>query len=171
MILFIYGSLLTLSVLIKKKNFLHFSAVYDITIAYKQRCPTFMDNVYGVDPSEVHIHVRRVPLSDIPVGEKESTAWLIDTFHLKDQLLDDFHSHGHFPNQGTEKDLSIVKCLVNCIAVLGITGICTFLTFFSSIWFKMYVSLVCVYLASATYFNIRPQPIAGFLKSAFCHLH
>ncbi|KAI4316782.1 hypothetical protein L6164_024727 [Bauhinia variegata] len=41
-------------------------AVYDVTIACKNQCPTFLDNAFGVDPSEVHIHVRRVPIEDIP---------------------------------------------------------------------------------------------------------
>ncbi|KAL0376131.1 UNVERIFIED_CONTAM: putative 1-acyl-sn-glycerol-3-phosphate acyltransferase 5 [Sesamum calycinum] len=29
-------------------------AVYDITIGYQHRCPSFLDNAFGVDPSEVH---------------------------------------------------------------------------------------------------------------------
>ncbi|KAF8406388.1 hypothetical protein HHK36_008475 [Tetracentron sinense] len=74
-------------------------AVYDITIAYKHRCPFFMDNVFGVDPSEVHIHIRRIPLNEIPTSEDEAAAWLIDTFRLKDQLLSDFSAQGHFPQQ------------------------------------------------------------------------
>lgn len=136
-------------------------AVYDITIGYKQRCPTFLDNAFGVDPAEVHIHVRRVDVNDIPISEEQVTSWLMETFSLKDQLLSDFHSKGHFPLEGIEGDLSMVNCLVNCAFVLVLTGVCTFLTFFSSMWFKMYVSLACAYLASATYFNIRPKPIVA----------
>jgi lysocardiolipin and lysophospholipid acyltransferase len=118
-----------------------------------------------VDPSEVHIHVRRVPLDAIPTSEDKISSWLLDTFRLKDQLLSNFYIQGHFPCQGTEGDLSTMKCLVNTVAVIGLTSICTFLTFFSSIWFKMYVSLACAYLATATYFNIRPLPIVGLLKA------
>lgn len=140
-------------------------SVYDVTIGYKYRCPSFMDNAFGVDPAEVHVHVRRVHLDDIPMSENEVTSWLMDTFHFKDQLLSDFHSKGHFPNPGTEKELSTVKCLLNAIGVIFLTCTCTYLTFFSSIWFKVYVSSVCAYLASATYFNIRPQPIAGYGKA------
>ncbi|XP_072150630.1 probable 1-acyl-sn-glycerol-3-phosphate acyltransferase 5 [Setaria viridis] len=29
-------------------------AVYDITNAYKHRLPTFLYNVYGIDPSKIH---------------------------------------------------------------------------------------------------------------------
>ncbi|CAK9178565.1 unnamed protein product [Ilex paraguariensis] len=75
-------------------------AVYDMTIAYQYRCPSFLDNACGVDPAEVHIHVRRIPVDEIPVSEGGASAWLIDTFRYKDQLLSEFNAKGHFPNQG-----------------------------------------------------------------------
>ncbi|KAL7002732.1 putative 1-acyl-sn-glycerol-3-phosphate acyltransferase 5 [Sarracenia purpurea var. burkii] len=134
-------------------------AVYDITIGYKPRCPSFFDNACGVNPSEVHIHVRRVPVNDIPTSEDETSSWLVDTFSLKDQLLSDFYLLGHFPHEGTESGLSTTKCLVNFSGVIIFTGLCIFFTFFSSDWFKIYASLVCAYLASATYFQIRPSPL------------
>ena len=118
-----------------------------------------MDNVFGVDPSEVHIHVRRTSLNEIPTSEDKASAWLVDTFHLKDQLLSDFHSKGHFPSEGTEGDLSTIMSLVIFVGIITLTGMFTFWTFFSSIWFKMYVALACAYLSSATYFNIRPHPL------------
>ncbi|KAM3341905.1 putative 1-acyl-sn-glycerol-3-phosphate acyltransferase 4 [Capsicum galapagoense] len=134
-------------------------AVYDVTIAYKNQCPTFLDNAFGVDPSEVHIHVRRIPLEEIPESEKEASRWLMKTFHFKDQLLSDFIDNGHFPNEGTEQELSTTKCLVNLVIVMAITGIFIFFTFHSSIWGKIYVGFSCIYIASAAYFNFRPSPI------------
>ncbi|KAI8013663.1 putative 1-acyl-sn-glycerol-3-phosphate acyltransferase 4 [Camellia lanceoleosa] len=87
-------------------------AVYDITIAYKHQCPSFVDNLFGVDPSEVHIHVRRIPIKEMPASESETTTWLMNTFQLKDQMLSDFGDHGHFPNEGTEGDLSPLNGLL-----------------------------------------------------------
>lgn len=136
-------------------------AVYDVTIAYKNQCPTFLDNAFGVDPSEVHIHVRRIPLEKIPASEKEASKWLMETFHFKDQLLFDFTANGHFPNEGTEQELSTAKCLANLVIVMSITGIFIYLTFCSSIWGKIYVGFSCIYIASAAYFNFRPYPIFG----------
>ncbi|KAG8364312.1 hypothetical protein BUALT_Bualt19G0115600 [Buddleja alternifolia] len=136
-------------------------AVYDITIGYRQNCPSFLDNAFGVDPSEVHIHVRRISLDDIPTTNDKVSSWLMSTFTLKDQLLSEFYSKGHFPCEGVESELSMVKCVVNFVFVMILTGICIFLTFFSSAWFKFYVSLVCVYLATATYFDIRPSPFVA----------
>ncbi|MCD7453457.1 1-acyl-sn-glycerol-3-phosphate acyltransferase 4 [Datura stramonium] len=136
-------------------------AVYDVTIAYKNQCPTFLDNAFGVDPSEVHIHVRRIPLENVPASEKEASKWLMETFHFKDQLLFDFIANGHFPNEGTEQQLSTAKCLANLVIVVAITGIFIFFTFYPSIWGKIYVGFSCVYIASAAYFNFRPYPIFG----------
>ncbi|KAL5715137.1 1-acylglycerol-3-phosphate O-acyltransferase [Ranunculus cassubicifolius] len=142
-------------------------AVYDITIGYKHQCPQFMDNVFGVDPSEVHIHIQRFPLSEIPISDKEAAAWLIERFRAKDELLSDFIAQGCFPHQGTEGNLSTLICVANSIAVVAFTGTCTYLTLFSSIWFRIYVVLSCAYLASATYFNIRPAPVFAFVCSKF----
>ncbi|KAL8492361.1 hypothetical protein ACS0TY_023824 [Phlomoides rotata] len=93
-------------------------AVYDVTLAYKNQCPSFLDNVFGVDPSEVHIHIRRIPLEEIPKSGNEACTWLMDAFVLKDKLLNDFIVNGHFPDQGTEKQLSTVKCVANCVLFL-----------------------------------------------------
>lgn len=130
-----------------------------MTIAYKNQCPSFLDNVFGVDPSEVHMHIRRIPLEEIPLSESGIASWLMDAFLLKDQLLTDFIVNGHFPNQGTEKQLSTVKCVTSCAVVIAFTGIFIYLTFFSSLWFKVYVGLAIVYLVCGTYFNIRPYPV------------
>ncbi|XP_021827770.1 probable 1-acyl-sn-glycerol-3-phosphate acyltransferase 5 isoform X1 [Prunus avium] len=142
-------------------------AVYDVTIGYKPSCPTFFDNASGVNPSEVHMHVQRIPLDNIPTSEDEITTWLMNRFHLKDQLLSDFDSQGHFPHEGSEGDLSTLRCLVNLVAVIVLTGTCAYLTIFSSIWFKIYVSLACAYLTAATIFNIRPLPLVSLVKALF----
>ncbi|KAI4336910.1 hypothetical protein L6164_015383 [Bauhinia variegata] len=87
-------------------------AVYDVSIAYKNQCPTFLDNAFGVGPLEVHMHVRRIPTGDIPASETKAADWLMNTFQIKDQLLSDFKVQGCFPNQLNEKELSTFKCLV-----------------------------------------------------------
>ncbi|XP_051132842.1 probable 1-acyl-sn-glycerol-3-phosphate acyltransferase 5 [Andrographis paniculata] len=136
-------------------------AVYDVTIGYKHRCPSFLDNAFGIDPSEVHIHIRRISLNNIPTSEDQVSTWLINTFETKDRLLSEFYSGGHFPSEGTEADLSMAECVLNFLFVMTITCACTYLTLFSSI-FRIYVSLACSYMVTATYFDIRPSPIPIF---------
>lgn len=143
-------------------------AVYDITIAYKHRCPSFVDNLCGVDPSEVHIHVQRIPIKEMPSSESEAATWLINAFQHKDELLSQFGVQGHFPQQGTEGELSTFKGLVNFTVVVALTGIFVSLTFCSSIWFKIYIGLACAYLSFATYLNFRPSPILGIGKPILC---
>ncbi|XP_008790232.1 probable 1-acyl-sn-glycerol-3-phosphate acyltransferase 4 [Phoenix dactylifera] len=143
-------------------------AVYDITIGYKHRCPLFIDNVFGVDPSEVHIHVQRILPHEIPASENEVAAWLIERFRLKDQQLSDFLSLGYFPHQGTEGDLSTPTCLVKCFVVITLTSIFIYLTLFSSVLFKIYASLSFTLLSFVTYFGIQPQPVLGSVKGLFC---
>lgn len=140
------------------------SAVYDVSIAYKNRCPSFLDNAFGVDPSEVHIHARRFPIRDIPTSDNDAAAWLIDAFQFKDQLLSNFKAQGHFPNQRAEEELSFEKCLLNFMLVFSLTAIFFYLTFFSSFYFKIYVGLACIYLASATHLKFQPMPVIGFVR-------
>lgn len=128
--------------------------VYDVTIAYKHQCPTFLDIVFGVDPSEVHIHVLRSPVEEIPASSDETAEWLMETFKKKEQLLSYFKAHGQFPGHGIKEELSTVKCFLNFALVISLTAVFTYLTF-SSIWFKVYTGLACTYLASVTYFNIE----------------
>lgn len=140
-------------------------AVYDLSIAYKNRCPTFMDNVFGVEPSEVHIHVKRIRLEEIPSSEKESAKWLMKTFQSKDQLLSDFIANGHFPaGDGIERELSTIKGSVNFAVVIGLTLIFTYLTFYSSIGFKIYAACSCTYLAFSSYFTVGPLSSVDFVK-------
>lgn len=136
-------------------------AVYDLTISYKHQCPYFLDNVFGVDPSEVHVHVRRIPVKEIPESEDAATAWLMDSFELKDKLLSDFKTNGHFPNPGTEGELSTFKCFLNFTAVVSLTAYFIYLTY-SFRFFTIYVVLGCLYLTYATHYNIRPTPFLGF---------
>ena len=145
-------------------------AVYDLTIAYKNQCPSFMDNAFGVDPSEVHIHVRRIPIEDIPESIADAASWLTDTFQLKDNLLSDFNTRGYFPSEGGgggggEEELSTLKCSVNFMLVVVLTVVLIYLTIFSTVWFKIYIGLSCAYLATATYFEIQPMPILDFVKA------
>ncbi|KAH0922339.1 hypothetical protein HID58_022357 [Brassica napus] len=56
----------------------------------------------------------------------------MNAFQHKDQLLSDFYSSGYFPNGRTEKEFNTLKHLINCLAVIVFTVICTYLTFFAS---------------------------------------
>nr|XP_025607115.1 probable 1-acyl-sn-glycerol-3-phosphate acyltransferase 4 isoform X2 [Arachis hypogaea]XP_025660514.1 probable 1-acyl-sn-glycerol-3-phosphate acyltransferase 4 isoform X2 [Arachis hypogaea] len=142
-------------------------AVYDVTIAYKNQCPTFLDNVFGVDPSEVHLHVLRIPVDGIPACETEAASWLMNAFQKKDQLLSDFKVQGHFPSQINEKQLSTSKCIVTYTLVVAFTALFTYFTFFSHILFKLYVGLSCAYLAISTRYDFQLMPFTFYVNALF----
>ncbi|XP_050213322.1 probable 1-acyl-sn-glycerol-3-phosphate acyltransferase 4 [Mercurialis annua] len=144
-------------------------AVYDVTIAYKHQRPTFLDNVFGVDPAEVHMHIKRISIDDIPASDSEAASWLMNTFQHKDDLLSEFRTHGHFPKERREAEISTLRCLINITIVVSLTAIFTYLTLFSSIWFKIYVSLACAFLTVVTYFDLRPLPIVDSLNCMFSY--
>ncbi|KAJ1688389.1 hypothetical protein LUZ63_019779 [Rhynchospora breviuscula] len=76
----------------------------DVTIAYKHQLPVFLDNIFGTDPAEVYVHTECMKLDEIPSMEDESYDWLVERFRLKDELLANFMTTGHFPNEGMEGD-------------------------------------------------------------------
>lgn len=86
---------------------------------------------------------------------------MIERFRQKDKLLSDFFLKGHFPGEGTEGDLSTPKCLANVFVIVGLTGICLYLTLFSSVWFKIYVVASCAYLSVITYYSVLPPQLVG----------
>lgn len=133
-------------------------AVYDLTIGYKKRCPLFINNLYGTDPSEVHIHVRRIPIPEIPESEDDMSKWLYNIFLEKDQILATFSKTGVFPNSGIEESpLDIPKGVFN-LALHIVVSLWLYWCLYKSMWLKLYVALVCLALALGTYFDWRPTP-------------
>jgi lysocardiolipin and lysophospholipid acyltransferase len=133
-------------------------AVYDLTIGYKNRCPLFINNLYGTDPAEVHMHIRRIPLSDIPESEEDMSRWLYEVFYKKDQMLASFSQEGSFPNSGNiEKPLNIAEGLCTLIVFL-VSSLWVFWWLISSFWLRIYVVFICLVLAFGTYFDWRPSP-------------
>ncbi|KAB5532322.1 hypothetical protein DKX38_018992 [Salix brachista] len=99
-------------VLLKTRGFcLCLEVISFLTYCIYAPAAYFLDNVFGTDPSEVHIHVRRIPAKVMPASDSEAATWLMDRVQLKDRLLSDFKPHSHFPNEGIEHELSTLRCL------------------------------------------------------------
>lgn len=72
----------------------HIQHVYDVTLAYHHRrrgfgaTPSLWEIMTGaLDEYQLHVHVERIPLKEIPVDEMQAGQWLYDTFVRKDALL------------------------------------------------------------------------------------
>ncbi|KAH8322973.1 hypothetical protein KR059_012289 [Drosophila kikkawai] len=73
-------------------------AIYDINLAFKRDAepkPTLLSQLNG-EPVEPYMYIRRVPLEQVPDGEKEAAAWMQDFYVEKDKIIDSFHETGSF---------------------------------------------------------------------------
>lgn len=73
----------------------HITAVYDVTIGYPDGVPTLWQYIQGFS-TEAHLHVRRFPIDSIPSSTEDLSAWLIQRYKEKDELLDGFYKEGSF---------------------------------------------------------------------------
>lgn len=71
----------------------HVSAVYDVTIGYVDGLPTLWQWAKG-EMREVHLHVRRYALDELPAAPEALADWLRDRFVEKDERLDRFYAAG-----------------------------------------------------------------------------
>lgn len=74
----------------------HVTAVYDITIGYVDGVPNLWQYIGGA-VHQIHLHVRRFEVDELPRLESELQRWLLDRFAEKDALLSHFYATGTFP--------------------------------------------------------------------------
>ncbi len=73
----------------------HVAAVYDLTIGYEEGVPTLWQLALG-RLRRIHLHVRRFPIETLPATRDELSAWLLERFREKDELLEQFYQVGSF---------------------------------------------------------------------------
>ncbi|KAL2613654.1 hypothetical protein R1flu_025346 [Riccia fluitans] len=136
-------------------------AVYDLTIAYKYRCPLFIDNLFGIDPAEVHIHIRRIPIKDIPTSEEEASSWLYDAFYKKDSLMTGFYKDGSFPNVIDQGELNTLGFLIRSTVFTIASMLVLKFALFGDGWVRLYVTVSCMILPTITFFGLKPSPLVN----------
>ncbi|KAJ2473443.1 hypothetical protein GGI02_000854 [Coemansia sp. RSA 2322] len=87
--------------------------VYDLTMGYEGlKKGDIPEDEYGlvsmygkrVYPREVHIHVKRYAVADIPEDEEGFTNWMNQVFVEKDTRMARFYELGRFPHNHTEDE-------------------------------------------------------------------
>ena len=73
----------------------HIQAVYDVTIAHEGPVLKLWELLEG-KPRNVHLHVRRFPVVELPKPDSALTEWVITLFAEKERLLQQFHETGAF---------------------------------------------------------------------------
>lgn len=78
----------------------HIQAVYDVTIAYEGAVMKLWELLVGRSRN-VHLHVRRFPVAELPQDDRELADWAITLFAEKDRLMQQFDEVGTFPDSLT----------------------------------------------------------------------
>ncbi|KAI9558282.1 hypothetical protein GHT06_015035 [Daphnia sinensis] len=139
-------------------------AIYDVTCVYsgsvndkKERIPApeLIDFLLGKN-SEMYIHVRRIPIEDVPEDEAQFKSWMHNLFTVKDELVSRFYQDGYF-----QKDVQL-KTAENHYALPYTATVPSFLFFVLSflplvlfpglrlLWLQaILLSTVCGYLVLA----------------------
>jgi 1-acyl-sn-glycerol-3-phosphate acyltransferase len=74
----------------------HIQAIYDVTIAHEGPVLKLWELVKG-NPRNVHMHVRRFPVLDLPKDDSALADWAVGLFAEKERLLEQFQETGAFP--------------------------------------------------------------------------
>jgi len=100
-------------------------SVYDVTVAYsgtkdfkndqRMLAPSMQEFLLG-KCRQVHIHVARIPMAEVPVEEEALTQWLVQRYQEKDKLLAHFYSaaiqeEAKFPGESVSQPLSLASLL------------------------------------------------------------
>ena len=75
----------------------HVTAVYDLTIGYEEGVPTLWQYLKGL-VGRVHLHVRRLPIEELPETDEGLRQWLLERFVEKDRLMENYYQTGKFPD-------------------------------------------------------------------------
>ncbi|XP_025768846.1 1-acyl-sn-glycerol-3-phosphate acyltransferase gamma [Puma concolor] len=75
------------------------AAVYDVTLNFRgNKNPSLLGILYG-KKYEADMCVRRFPLEEIPLDEKEAAQWLHKLYQEKDALQEMYNQKGVFPGE------------------------------------------------------------------------
>lgn len=80
------------------------TAVYDVTIAYGGGVPTLWQYLCGWS-RDIHVHIRRYPMSSMPASDEAVAQWLRARFEEKDALLETYFRDGRFPQARSQAEI------------------------------------------------------------------
>ncbi|GMH18721.1 hypothetical protein Nepgr_020562 [Nepenthes gracilis] len=101
-------------------------AIYDATVAIPKSSPLpTMLRLFKGQPSEIHVHIKRYSMKDLPESDDEVAQWCRDIFVAKDALLDKHKANDTFGDQyiqdtGRPLKSLLVVCSWACILILGV---------------------------------------------------
>lgn len=100
-------------------------AVYDVTIGYDETedhemSPSFREMCFTPSLTNriVHVHQRRIPLSEIPEDEDELRRWVYTLYEQKDELIQGFRENGSFAGRPMRWNRMTLLYWVRCQIII-----------------------------------------------------
>ncbi|ORY05523.1 acyltransferase-domain-containing protein [Basidiobolus meristosporus CBS 931.73] len=99
--------------------------VYDLTVGYEglkqDHIPQIeytLKSMYFLSkyPRQIHVHVRRFDMNDIPADDTEFSHWIRERWQEKDQLMEHFYKNGCFP---ATDHMKVIDIKMNHFSDLG----------------------------------------------------
>jgi len=115
------------------------NCVYDVTIAYPDYIPQNESSLFKKMPKQIHFHVNKIKLENIPENESEVSKWLEERWQLKEQRLKAFYKNNEHFEQKMIPHLETDEVTKKDLNMIGIGWIITsfsllFLTYYSKIY-------------------------------------
>lgn len=129
-----------------------FDALYDVSVFYegtvdqagvRGNAPQLIEFLMG-RCKKVHIHIRRIPMSEVPQEEDSLRSWLHDLYAEKDKLAEDF-----FCKDATQR-ATVQKRLGGRVSRLGLWSTLSSFLFFTA----LSVPFLCTKLGHQLYLNL-----------------
>eukprot|EP00696_Hemimastix_kukwesjijk_P020286 gnl/Hemi2/9851_TR3425_c0_g1_i1.p2 gnl/Hemi2/9851_TR3425_c0_g1~~gnl/Hemi2/9851_TR3425_c0_g1_i1.p2 ORF type:complete len:386 (+),score=134.04 gnl/Hemi2/9851_TR3425_c0_g1_i1:75-1160(+) len=73
-----------------------FTALYDGSLFYEKGIPSLPTMLAGEQSFPTHLHVERIPLSEVPTDSDELEHWLQERYRKKDAMIAHCKQHGRF---------------------------------------------------------------------------
>ncbi|PRP76496.1 lysocardiolipin acyltransferase 1-like [Planoprotostelium fungivorum] len=105
-------------------------AVYNVTIGYlpEQQIPQSEKELLQLQlPNEIHFHVQRIPIREVPIEEEKASEWISELWRKKEADLKDFYEKKRFPGKRLSVDPQTTTLLFSvfvwiCFVSLALYG-------------------------------------------------
>ena len=121
-------------------------------------------SLFGTDPAEVHLHVQRFAVDQIPEEEGGAATWLHTQFQNKEKLLDGFALECQFPDPRTFPSLGFFSGLLTFTLFSGSSVYIVWYAVFRATWLLAHIGACATFLMGITYFKWLPLPIFEILN-------
>ena len=130
--------------------------IHDVTVAYQEdRCYAEKDLVLGNFPKEIHLHIQKYDMADIPTESEDVGRWCVQRWAEKEERLKNFHTGSKSFVEGDEKGKLAADCsLYKTLALV-------FWTLF------MWASFYAVYVFPLAFWYMIIMSVFYILISAF----